>query len=358
VPGLLASGVAVSLLASACTPPAGRQAAWAGEHVEVPAVPFPVATAFEVDRALLDELACAACGVPERPGDARFFYGTLALDSADALFAHQGGDRAEVRARLGNLFLSGWFGGRYLTTTVAIGLGSESAGAPTGLLPLSGAALQSALLGTLRGGTFAGLDGSVGELVRVADRGDEASVRRMAAGLVLLMSLVHGYNRGYLEVVLGHPPGGATPPAPLQCGTWLGCRSTALPLEALVELGPTATRLTGSSDPTWQLLGESMQRAGGGAVPAGREVWSRLLSTDGFDPAAYEAIVELSYGFLEVTEAAMLALAEGAVGDVRLGRRGLHLAAGLLLWSGSYLLGLTGDDTTTGPTGLPTLRCS
>jgi hypothetical protein len=87
-------------------------------------------------------------------------------------------------------------------------------------------------------------------------------------------------------------------------------------------------------------------------------VWSRLLSTDGFDPAAYEAIVELSYGFLEVTEAAMLALAEGAVGDVRLGRRGLLLAAGLLLWSGSYLLGLTGDDTTTGPTGLPTLRCS
>jgi hypothetical protein len=323
----------------------------------VPAVPFPVAATFAVDRELLDGLACLACGLPARPDDARFFYGTLALDSVDALFDPAGdgmdapGD--PVGSWLGNLNLSGWFGGRYLTTTVAIGLGEE--GAATGAaLPLSGAEVQAALLGALRGGTFAGLDASVGGLVRLADRGDEASVRRSAAGLVLLMSLVHGYNRGYLEVVLEHPPEGAAAPPPLQCGPWLGCRAPGLPLQALDALAPSAARLDSSEEPTWQLLGESLRRVGTAGVPSGRAVWSEVLRTDGFDPLAYESIVELSYGFLEVTEAAMLALAEGVAGDVEVGRRGLLLAAGMLLWSGSYLLGLTGGD---GSPELPALRC-
>ena len=362
VPGLLVAGVVVSLLGTACTSPAGRQGAWQGTYVEVPAMPFPAAASFAVDRALLDGLACAACGLPERPEDARFFYGTLALDSADELFGAPGADDArdadEVGSWLGNLFLSGWFGGRYLTTAVAIGIGGESADPPTGMLPLSGDDVQGALLGALRGGTFAGLDASVGGLVRLARRGDVESVRRAAAALALLMSLVHGYNRGYLEVVLEHPPAGVPPPAPLQCGAWLGCRSDSLPLDAVVALGPTAARLSASTDPSWRLLRDALQPIGAAAVPAGREVWSRVLSTDGFDPAAYAAIVELSYGFLEVTEAAMLALAEGAVGDAQVGRRGLLLAAGLLLWSGSYLLGLTGGDGASGPAVLPGLRCS
>jgi hypothetical protein len=352
----VATGVVVTaLLLSACAPLTGRQEAWEGEHLRVPGMPFPAASAFVVDRVLLDALACAACGLPHLPEDARFFYGTLAIDAADALFG-SGGDDGRVGAAmgswLGNLFLSGWFGGRYLTTTVAIGVGGGDTA--TGALPMTGPEVQQALLGALQGGTFAGLDRSVGELVRVADRGDAASVRSSAAGLALLMSLVHGYNRGYLEVVLEHPPDGVAAPPSLQCGPWLGCRAASLPLDALAELAPTATRLTGSSDPPWRLLRGALQPVGDAAVPAGRGVWSRLLSTDGFDPAAYEAIVELSYGFLEVTEAAVLALAEGAAGDVELGRRGLLLAAGLLLWSGSYLLGLTGGD---GSPELPGLRC-
>jgi hypothetical protein len=347
----------VAVVLPACTPPTGRQEPWEGRYLRVPAVPFPLASAFAADRVLLDELACLACGLPTRPDDARFFYGTLALASADALFG-PAGDGMDLPARsvsswLGNLNLSGWFGGRYLTTTVAIGLGEEGAGTGAAL-PLSGAEVRVALLRALRGGTFAGLDASVGGLVHLADRGDAASVRRSAAGLVLLMGLVHGYNRGYLEVVLEHPPEGTAPPPPLQCGPWLGCRAAELPLQALDALAPSAARLDSSEEPTWQLLRESLRRIGAAAVPSGRAVWTELLRTDGFDPLAYDSIVELSYGFLEVTEAAMLALAEGVAGDVQVGRRGLLLAAGLLLWSGSYLLGLTGGD---GSPDLPGLRC-
>ena len=220
--------------------------------------------------------------------------------------------------------------------------------------PMSGLDIKGMLLDAIRGGTFVGLDGAVGDLLRTARWGSAGDVRDAAVGLLVLMTIVHGYNRGYLEVVLENPPAGVDPLPPLQCGEWLGCRSESLPLASLDALQPTAQRLTSSPDLPWSLLGDVLTGLDLGAVPAGRAVWSNLLGTSDFDAAGYAAIVDLSYGFLEVTEAAVLALSEAVAGDVEIGRRGLVLAAGLLLWSGSYLLGLTGDAD---PDALPALLC-
>lgn len=73
-----------------------------------------------------------------------------------------------------------------------------------------------------------------------------------------------------------------------------------------------------------------------------------------FDPAAHDAIIELSYGFLQVTEVALLGVFEGAAGNTAAGRAGIAASAALLLWSGSYFLGLAADAPTD---DLPTLTC-
>lgn len=342
----IATILALGLLGTACAAPSGVQAGWMGRHVEVPSVPFPTPRSFAVDHELLDDVGCDACAELPRPEDARFFYGTLAMRSGDSLFSGTG----PGEPWLGNLFLSGWFGGLYLKTTMDEGPDGPGA-APA---PLAAPDIARMILDALRGGAFAGMDDAIGGLLRTARSGSLEEMRFAAAGLLLLMTIVHGYNRGYLEVVLDNPPQGVRPPPPLQCGAWLGCRTDSLPLQALSTLEPTAQRLETSADPAWRVLGDVLSGVDLAAVPAGRAVWSGLLGTGGFEPEGYAAIVDLSYGFLEMTEAAILALSEALVGDVSLGRAGLVLAAGLLLWSGSYLLGLTGDADAR---SLPALSC-
>jgi hypothetical protein len=348
----IAVGIAIVVgLVGSCAAPTGSIPAVAGRYAQVPAVPFPPAGSFTVAPDVLDQLACDACAATGAAplGSARFFYGRLPLAATDALLRGPG---TGAPAQLGNLFVSGYFGGLYLRANMAtIGGGS----APSSAAPLTGPTPQQAIRDYIGGATYGALDGVVAGLLATANGGSDGEVRSASLVLSQLLALIYGYNRGYLEVAIENPPAGTDPvPAPLSCPSFFDCRVDSLPLGSLDDLAPTLGRLVTPPGATWRWLAASLSSTGEASVAGGRAVWSRLLTGSGFDPAGYTAIIELSYGFLEVTEAALLAVTEGAAGDAAVGRHGLVAAAGLLLWAGSYFLGLA----STQPTDvLPTLDC-
>jgi len=372
---LAAAAMVVACVVSSCAVPTGSTPAWARPHAEVPSVPFPAARSFTVAPDVLERMACDACeSAGATPLDsARFFYGRLPLDATEALLR---GPHTGAPAQLGNLFVSGYFGGLYLRDNLSsigagptapvpaaplagpglasIGAGPTAPAAATAA-PLAGPGVQEALRDYVGGATYGALDGVVTGLVETARHGSDGEVRNASVVLAQLLAVIYGYNRGYLEVAIANPPGGTDPvPAALSCPSFFDCRAGTLALASLDDLAPTLGRLVAPPDAGWQSLASSLLSTGGGSVAGGRAVWDRLLSGSGFDPAGYTAIIDLSYGFLEVTEVALLAVSEGATGDLAIGRDGLVVAAGLLLWAGSYFLGLA----SAAPTDvLPVLHC-
>jgi hypothetical protein len=268
------------------------------------------------------------------PDAARFFYGRLPLGTVDALAVGTWpkGESVAIRPALGNMVVSGYFGGIYLRANLA------SIGANTGAAesPLTGA-LDS--IGRL---TSAGFDSVASELLRVADHGSAAEVRSASTGWMAALAAIHGYNRGYLEVTLAHAPDGVTlPPDTLRCSSTFACRTPALPLASLDALDSVVDQLEAPPTLRWQFGSAALHAIAQGSVSGGRAVWDQLLSTAGFSPEAYRAIVELSGGFLEVTQAALLGTAAAALGDeIDRGRDGLRATAALVLWAGSYFAGL------------------
>jgi len=312
----------------------------AATTVSMPAIPLPPAQSYAVSAAAVEELGCAECDLGSTPDDARFFYGTLPLGAVDRLVTGTATDR---RTELGHLFASGYFGGIYLRGSLAGGVADDlSPFAP--LLDQVGALTQ------------VGLDSIVGELTRIARTGTEQEVRDATTVWSAVLAAIAGYNRGYLEVALQHPPAGVTvDPAAFSCASLFGCRSSELPLPALDALQGQLDALNGPPTFEWLSVAMAANTIGNAAVPAGRQVWDGLLSSASFDPAAYRTIVDLSVGFLEVTQAALLAdLAGPTGGDLVLARRGLEATAGLVTWAGSYFLGLASSLPNT---ALPTLTC-
>ena len=311
------------------------------KRVSLPAIPLPPAQSYTVSADAIEALGCDECELGGTPDAARFFYGTMPLGAVGDLV---GGSAADTRVALGNLFASGYFGGIYLRGNLAGGLADDlSPFAP--LLDQVGALTQ------------VGLDQIVGELTRIARSGTEQEVRDATTIWSAALAAIAGYNRGYLEVALQHPPAGVTvDPGAFTCASLFDCRSTQLPMPALDALAGQRDALNGPPSFQWLTVAMAANSIGNAAIPAGRDVWTGLLGSASFDAAGYRTIIDLSVGFLEVTQAALLAnLAGPTGGDLALARRGLDATAGLVTWAGSYFLGLASSLPNS---SLPTLTCS
>jgi hypothetical protein len=84
-------------------------------------------------------------------------------------------------------------------------------------------------------------------------------------------------------------------------------------------------------------------------------VWEGILGGSSIATAAYQPLLDLSAGYLLVSEAAVLANATGfAEHDAASARCGDLVQTGLVIWSGSYFEGLASGA----PSGtFPTLEC-
>lgn len=322
-------------------PPASQQRAEAPQHaasvgrrsvvVNLPQLPVSSGQAFTVSADAVTEAAQGYIDAGGDPADApRFFFGDLAVGSLERLAAPDATPR-QIKDDLGNLTVSGYFGGVWLRdnlrpTDPVPAPQPESAPAAD----LSASALAIGMFDALA----AGLTGA-------AASGNGWISTGAAHVTVPVLLALYGYNRGYLEYLLENPPAG-TPSMKetLSCIGFLGCSSTAFPLDLDTRYDAALAKLDNPASlgwwemKTWSVLLEN-------ATGTGRSVWQTIAGQSGFSPASYQALVDLSSAYLMVSKAAVLsAMLAAADGDADTAAASLRLQAGLWMWSGSYFGGL------------------
>lgn len=283
-------------------------------------MPLETSSVIRVDGPTVEEFQCAACE------DADSFYGALPAATFDALVPTPGPQRRSEL--LGNLLISGYFGGIYLRGALS----------PVGVVEPPGPPLFEAIGRT----TFSELANQVASILEIVDHGDDQAVANASKIWSNQLALVLGYNRGYLEVALANAPPGVTPVNSVTCVDLLECRGTKFPLRLLDEL--SAAKASVPSEITTLLTN---------SVETGRGVWTAILNSNSFTPSSYSTIIDLSGGFLQATQAALWANA-ATTATPSLRRNGLTLAAALLVWAGSYFIGLASPLPNTAQPSLKT----
>lgn len=313
---------------------------WAAT-VTLPTYPFAETTTLEIDGAHLDARAALACSATDGAIAAPdFLLGVLPLEAADDLCE---APRAAAVVRLGDLYLSGYFGGVWLRDGLGGGLshpGGDGTDEPSDPLQM-----------------FTMLvDGATYHLDLSYDAADDkvVSTANDAIGALLML---YGYNRGYLEVVLERPPAGTTaPPDALVCASFLDCALPGVTLPVLERFRPALASLAAPQGERWQKLAAKAEGVADVAVARGRSTWEDILDDASFTAADYPRLVALSAGYLAISQAAVLsAMTAYADQDAPAGRCSRRLQAGLTVWSESYFLGLSSDAA---PGTFPDLACS
>ena len=342
-----------ALVGTSCVAP-GSQPQTRSGLVTIPEIPLPVSSLWRVDSELISERACEACAqIQGELEAARFFSGILAAGSTDALLLGSS-PAQEVSAELGNLFVSGYFGGTYLRSTLseppasagsAGSAGSASSAGPAGSAGSAGSAIeaqpQRLLLDLIGAQSQAGVEGIASELQRLATA-PQAEMETAARVWLVLLAAIDGYNRGYVEVLLENAPEGAqTTSEDLACVSWFGCSATSLPLAATTRVEPIRQALLDDPSPQWIEARSALVGVASSSLASGRAVWESILRQRGFSAAGFDTIAELSGGFLAVVEATLLSMVGGLIGhDEQLLRRSFLGASALVVWAGSYFLGL------------------
>jgi len=300
--------------------------------VDLPQVPVSRGWSFTVSPESIAEVAADYVADGGDAADApRFFFGDLAVTSLDTL---AGPDLTPERAglQLGNLAVSGYFGGIWLRDNL------REAPAPADAAPALTAGTSDLTVSAIGIRLF---DALAGGLMGAATTRSDWIARTAAHASVPVLLALYGYNRGYLEVLLENPPAGVpSMQDTLTCDGFLGCRSDAFPLEIATRYDGALARLDAPPSLGWQEM-KLWTAVLEGATGAGRVVWEAIARAGAFSPASYQALVELSSAYLMVSKAAVLSSMIGyADGDAGLARSSLRLQSGLWIWSGAYFAGL------------------
>ena len=314
-----------------------------GVSVRLPQLPVTTGASFTVST---DAIAAVASDYLASGGDAadsaRFFFGDLAVSSLKTL-AGPDVTPDQVRTQLGNLAVSGYFGGIWLRDNLRDN--PTAAPAPTTNAPIVDLTV-SAIGIHLFDALAAGLTGA-------ASTANPWVVTTVAHASVPVLLALYGYNRGYLDVILQNPPAGIPSiQNALSCRGFLDCSSSAFPMQIATTYDTALTNLVAPPNlpwlemTAWSTLLES-------ATGAGRFVWEAIARAGAFSPTSYTALVELSSDYLMVSKAAVLSSMIGvADGNTDVAASALRLQAGLWMWSGAYFAGLASSA----PVGtLPTI---
>ena len=340
---MIVATVAVSSLIGACAP-AASTAALTGRRVTVPAIPVATPKSFTLSAASIEEVPCSACATGATPDPVDYFYSEVPLGSVDRQIRGTATDR---RRSVGNAFVSGYFGGIQLRST--LGIGSADA--------LAASTPVRTLLDSVGATTAAGIDSAAGKILDIAERGTDDQVRTASATWSAVLGAVQGYNRGYLAAALQRPPASSgVAPTTLSCAQFFECRSTGRRLSAIDVLAAQRGSLATPNSLQWLYVNNVLGQVVGAAVPVGQQVWNAIPGGPRFTAAAFRRSVDLSFTFLEITEAALLANLGGAAGgDLALARRGLVATASLVVLAGGYFLGLSSP---LGNSAQPTVTCA
>ncbi len=304
-----------------------------GVSVRLPQLPVASGASFTISTDAIAGVAADYVAAGGDPADsARFFFGDLAVSSLQTL-ANPDITSGQVRTQLGNLAVSGYFGGIWLRDNLRDNGTAPDPNADTATVDLTVSSIGIHLFDALA----AGLTGAAGA-------GNPWITTTVAHASVPVLLALYGYNRGYLDVILQNPPAGVPSMADtLTCRGFLDCSSSAFPLQIATSYD---TALTNLADPpnlpwlemtAWAKLLET-------ATGAGRFVWENIARAGAFSPTSYAALVELSSDYLMVSKAAVLSSMIGAAeGNGDIAAAALRLQAGLWMWSGAYFSGLASN---------------
>lgn len=299
--------------------------------VQLPQLPATSGASFTVST---DAIATAASDYLAAGGDptdsARFFFGDLAVSSLQTL-AGPDVTPEQVRTQLGNLAVSGYFGGVWLRDNLR---DTPAAPAPsTARVDLTVSALGIGLFDAVA----AGLTGA-------AATGNPWITTTVAHASVPVLLTLYGYNRGYLDVILRNPPAGVPSMLDtLSCRGFLDCSSSSFPLAIATSYDTALTNLAQPATLPWLEMA-AWSKLLEITTGAGRFVWEAIARAGAFSPASYAALVELSSDYLMIGKAAVLSSMIGAAdGNAGLAASSLRLQAGLWMWSGAYFAGLASN---------------
>jgi len=313
--------------------------------VSIPEIPFKQNSAVKIDREVIETFARQY--VAEKAGtwtNEEFFLGYLPLKSADMLCTATEG-AYETRRLLGNLYVSGYFGGVWLRD--AMGGDTKEA--------------ETLLSGTLSDGTGETMDSypvsvvfdvlmkAASMKIKRAESGGLASIAACRLSLPSFL-LIYGYNWGYFDYILNNPPNGAGGvERPCYCSRMLDCTVDGLNLVTLNEykderdLLETPRKAGGVSALRWYEMSLLTGIWANGAVSTGSGVWKNIMNED-MDKDAYALLLDLSARFMLVAEMSIMPAMKGyADSDVDACRCGLLEQAAMIVWAGSYFMGLSSD---------------
>ena len=302
-----------------------------GISVRLPQLPTTAGASFTVSADAISAVASDYVAAGGDPTDsARFFFGDLAVSSLQTL-ASPDITPDQVRTQLGNLAVSGYFGGIWLRDNLR--------DAPA--TPAPSSAPVDLTISKLGIGLF---DAVAAGLTGAAATGNPWITTTMAHVSVPVLLTLYGYNRGYLDVILQNPPAGVpSMQDTLSCRGFLDCSSSAFPLPIATAYDSALTNLEQPATLPWLEMA-AWSKLLEITTGAGRFVWEAIARAGAFSPTSYAALVELSSDYLMVGKAAALSSMIGAAdGNADLAASALRLQAGLWMWSGSYFAGLASN---------------
>lgn len=313
----------------------------AGQSAQVllPSYPYWPNDAIFPDPAHLEELATEYC--LSDPADAatdEFFFGWLPMRAFDLFFAESAA--VPLETLLGDLYLSGFFGGVWLRSALASASNS----------------------GVATDDSFAQLRWIFTVLTRIAAgqldlirQGENTQVLSAARQHLNILLFIYAYNLGYIRQIIQNPPPGAA-----DFSEWLVCNGDqmldcASPVVDFPFLDCYSAALVKLSDPPnmkWEQMAQ-LEQSAERFIDQGEWVW-RMIDISGLSPEVFELLVRLSLNFLLASRGSalgnMTCWADGLPAE---GRYSLRLDMGMVIWSGSYFMGLTA-----GTNELPELICS
>lgn len=291
------------------------------------------------DQALLDSLASEyVAAVGDAAEMERFLYGTAPVVVFERIFDDP--MSADVPGLIWVMFLSGYFGGRWLRAEIAraqpdaplVGFSVE----PSEETFRAGEALAQAALTAASGTGDALLAYADASLV---DQPPPAGSQNPIRGLTDNF----GYNQGYMLEILESPPEGLETPARYQisCDRLLWCEYASPQLDVMQRYRPASERLADPDDPAAVALAARLAPFEQESIPRGRSVWSSGLSVQGFPQKSYDQLLDVSSSFLETVQVTANAMVQAVLDDdTEAARAGAVANAAMTIWLGAYSMGL------------------
>jgi len=292
---------------------------------------------------LLDAMAsdyASALAEGETPEMERFLFGHVPVEVFNRIFD---GDDSETAGLLWLMWLSGYFGGRWLRGEIEV----AQPGAPlTTFSRTPDKEGFDAIMATAQLGLDAAAADDETLLAYAEDSLRDKPPTEPGGDPVRGLTDNFGYNKGYMLQILEAPPEGleAGPAYQIECGGLFDCTYATPRLAVLQELADLQAQVAAGEGDFAELL-EELKSIQDAAEPRGRQVWSSGLSVQGFPQKSYDQLLDVSSSFLETVQAtALVMVAAAATGNADRARTGAVANAAMVIWLSAYRVGLTYGD--------------